>query len=96
MKKHWMKKHVQGGHKVLAACDKELLGKVIKSQKLSLNVSEYFYKGELVDEDTLIEEISKGSNINIIGKQTVGAAKKLFSCETKQIKGVPYAIILRF
>lgn len=85
---HWVKRH-KG---VLAVCDEELVGRKFGV----LDVSERFYKGELIDGERLAELLKDNSNINIVGERSVTAAKKVgIVCAVKKIKGVPYAIIFK-
>ena len=49
----------KGSSVIVAICDSNLIGKTFKEGKLSLNVSEHFYKGELKTEDEVKEIMKK-------------------------------------
>ncbi len=61
---------------VLAVCDKELIGKTLKSKKLQLQVSERFYKGELRSPEEVLSLLKDASNMNILGKRSIALALK--------------------
>lgn len=62
---------------MVAACDKEILGKRFTEGELQLEVREEFYKGgKTVKTEKLIEEISNATIVNLAGNKTVEAAVK--------------------
>ncbi|MDO8556343.1 MAG: DUF424 family protein [Nanoarchaeota archaeon] len=61
---------------VVALCDKELIGKTLKSGKLHLEVTERFYKGDLRSESEILSIFKDVSNLNILGKRAVALALK--------------------
>ena len=64
-------------HDVLVAiCDKELLGKTLKTKDLEVKVDEKFYGGKLVNEDSCIDLMKKATIGNLIGKRIVELALK--------------------
>ena len=82
---------------MLAVSDKELIGKVLKQDDLEFKVSEYFYKGEEIDETGLRELLKEAGNINLIGNKAVSIAleEKLGSAEQViEIQGVKHLQIL--
>ena len=75
-------------------CDEDLLGKQINE---NVKISEHFYKGELVDETKVLEELNKATMINLFGNNIVDFAleKGLMEADSiKTISGVKHAIIL--
>ena len=62
---------------VVAVCDRELLNMTITDGDLKVTVSEYFYGTTPVDEAAVIEALSRGDNVNLIGERSVGVAVKL-------------------
>lgn len=71
----FLKKHPTDHGCILAMCDEELLGKVIKSGKLQIDLERYasFYKGELVREEKAGGMFSKDEihSANIVGERSV-------------------------
>lgn len=84
--------HKGSGSFVTSLCDSELVGKVFKEGKLKLDVSEKFYKGDLVDEKDV--DLSDAKNLNVVGERSIGIVLK-FKCISKEnilfIQGVPHA-----
>lgn len=90
----YIKIHTTPGSFITAACDKEIIGKIFREGKVVLNVSERFYKGELVDEKEAGKYFLDAVNLNIIGKNSVRIAldMNLISKESIIIiEGVPHA-----
>jgi len=56
-------------YQVIAVCDEDILGKKFGNQK----ISEYFYKGELIDISQAILILKNASNFNIAGKSIITA-----------------------
>ena len=65
--KIYIKVHQAGGQVILAACDRELLGKTLQNGDLDFKVSIYFYGADLVNDDTFINIIKKVTCANIVG-----------------------------
>jgi len=66
--------HSNGDTRLLAACDEELLGQTFRGDGLRINVSEIFYKAEIVSEEVLIERMRSVSIMNLVGENTVSVA----------------------
>jgi len=62
---------------VTALCDEDIIGKTFEDEKRRLEVSERFYKGELVDEKEVIEILQEGKNLNLVGNKVVSIALKI-------------------
>ena len=78
--KVYFKKHKQGFNEVCAACDENILGKKITTNKIEVNVSEGFYKGDLIDIEEALIRLERSGNINIIGEHIVKAAIESLNC----------------
>ncbi|MFP4115769.1 MAG: DUF424 domain-containing protein [Candidatus Aenigmatarchaeota archaeon] len=86
------------GHRVLAACDEELLGEVLEDRKLTFEVKERFYGGEKIDKEGLLEKANESTIINAVGNKTVSFfVKKNFFDEDQvlEIDGVKHAQMVR-
>ncbi len=68
------KVHGQGNEKVLAACDKEVLGKRLEQGKICFEVKESFYKGSEIEEAELRKKLHEFENINLVGNKAVALA----------------------
>jgi len=66
--------HVRDGERLLAACDEELLGRTFSEGELRLRVSEAFYKGEVITEETLRERMRSVTMMNLVGERAVSVA----------------------
>ncbi len=65
--KIYIKVHPAGSQVILAACDRELLGKTLQNGDLDFKVSTYFYGGDLVNNDTFLNIIKQVTCANIVG-----------------------------
>ncbi|MDD5023031.1 MAG: DUF424 family protein [Candidatus ainarchaeum sp.] len=97
----YLKIHQTKDGKVIAACDRELIGKVLEEDKYYIDLKTYssFYKGELCTEKQLADAFANFYSANLIGKKTTSVAisKKLVSEEDIiLIKGFPFIQIYRF
>ncbi len=59
---------------LVAACDREVLGKVFREGNIVLNVSEEFYKGELVTLTEALNVIKKATIANLVGRNIISKA----------------------
>ncbi|MDH7508713.1 MAG: DUF424 family protein [Methanomassiliicoccales archaeon] len=88
----------RGEEIVVAACDKDLLGKMFREGELHIEVVKDFYEGEDVDEETLVNRLSIATIANLVGELTVGIAiRHNFINEecVLRIAGVPHAQMVR-
>ena len=94
----WMKLHKQGIDTLIAVCDEEILGKKIKIEKdFEIEIKEEFYKGKLVDEETVIKFLKKATIANLFGNKVVELALKNNFIEKEniiKIKGISHAQII--
>ena len=83
------------GSKVIAICDKEILGKKFEENNLQLDLSSDFYKGEEKEEKEVIDEIKKCScSLNIVGKDSIEFSIKNNLVDKEniiKIKDIPHA-----
>ena len=87
------------GHNVLlAACDTDLLGRVLREGKIVFEVREDFYKGPKMSADEAIDLMRKSTMVNMVGNCIVQKAieKGLIHHEAVlNISGVPHAQIVK-
>ena len=82
---------------VVAMCDEELIGRVLREGKLVLDLDKYasFYRGELLGEAEAAGRIS-GERIysaNIVGARSVGIVVKfglVAADDVRAVEGVPF------
>jgi len=87
--------------KVVALCDKEILGKKFEEGKRQLDVRESFYKGDEVDLQNIVEKLKElridDATFNIVGEKAVGVAKEagvIGNGNVGSVDGVPFALSL--
>ena len=83
---------------LLAACDEELLGKILRHGKLVFKVKEEFYKGPKMPVECAIELIKESTIVNLVGTNIVNKAieEGLVHPEAVlKISGVPHAQIVK-
>jgi hypothetical protein len=86
------------GEVLLAACDEELLGKTFREGELKLEVKERFYRGELVEEDSLEPLLEEATMANLTGERCVSKAIELGYVDpgrVLRIEGIPHAQMAR-
>lgn len=87
-----------GHHVLLAACDTDLLGRVLREGKIVFEVREDFYKGPKMSVDEAIDLMRKSTMVNMVGNCIVQKAieKGLIHPEAVlNISGVPHAQIVK-
>lgn len=87
-----------GDQVLLAACDTELLGKVLRAENFVFNIKEDFYKGPKIPLDDVIELIEDSTIVNMVGPNIVKLAieKGLIHPDAVlEICGIPHAQIVK-
>ena len=82
------------GRRIVAICDKELIGKKFEEKNMQLDLSSDFYKGEEKNEKEAIELIKGSYLVNIVGEKSVCFAKKVGIVDKSRImkiKNIPHA-----
>jgi hypothetical protein len=90
----YVKSYRSGRNFLVAACDRELIGKCLRERGLKLEVTENFYKGSLASCKELADMLKDATIANLVGERTVKCAiSKGFIDEEGVIKicGVPHA-----
>jgi hypothetical protein len=90
----------QNKGKIVAACDEDLIGKVLEGEGACLDLVRYkpFYVGEKADEADLEAALARFESANLVGKKAVGVAIKMGLITEKDvmyIKKTPYIQIYR-
>ena len=83
---------------LLAICDADLLGKILKQGKIAFYVREEFYKGPLVSLEEALDLIQQSTIVNMVGRGIVGTVVKKGLVHPEavlRIDGVPHAQIMK-
>lgn len=84
--------------RMLNICDEDLLGKVIKKDKLQINISKSYYGQQLVEKAEAENLMKNSSILNLVGKQTIEMSIEL-NIGTRQgvkvIDDVPFLIVFK-
>ncbi len=91
----FVKKHESQNETIVAVCDEELVGKVLREGERVLDLSKYssFYVGELATEEEAWGIMKDATSLNLVGKKAVGLAikKKLAKKgDAMTVQGVPH------
>lgn len=70
-KEIYLKIHQSGKERIVAACDRELLGKKYFEKELKLEVKKEFYQGTLANLEDLNKEMKKATIVNLTGNKVV-------------------------
>ena len=97
----YLKIHKIGNETIVAACDKEHIGKVLRKGALTLDLDKYrsFYIGEPCEEKALEYALSDCTSANLVGKKSVGVALLLkLASEASVLKfgEVPHLQLYKF
>lgn len=94
----YVKMRKWGGCTLLATCDANLLGKVLREGKIVFEIREEFYKGLKVSVEEAIDLVEQCSMVNMVGHMIVKRAveKGLIHPEAViKISGIPHAQIIK-
>lgn len=94
----YLKIYKNEGSRLVAACDKEVLGKTLKHGNAAVEISRAFYEGELVSEEELQKALEEAMSANLFGEKTIKCAIKCGLIDPDSvimIDGVPHAQIFR-
>jgi len=96
----YLKIHELDGQVVAAACDRDLMGKVLSEGKIRIDLEKFggFYKGGIASEAQVVEAIKAATSANLVGKKAVGAAIKSGVAKESQVRivaGVPHLQVYR-
>jgi len=96
----YLKVHENPQGRVVAVCDKELIGKILDDGKTHMDLDKYrnFYIGEKIGENELKEKLGDFNSANLVGKKAVGVAISIGVAGEEDIlyiKKVPYIQIYR-
>ncbi len=94
----YMKIHEIGGEKILAACDKEHIGKVLSEGKMVIDVKKFssFYRGEEADANDVTMALETCTSANLVGEKAVGCAISqgiAGKSDVKKVAGVPVLML---
>lgn len=87
-----------GEHVLLAACDEELLGQILRDGKIVFKVGEEFYKGPKIPVEEAMELVEESTVVNMIGPNIVKKAIEkglVHPAAVLEICGVPHAQIIK-
>ncbi len=96
----YLKIHENANGKVIAVCDKELIGKVFEEEDkyLDLDTHKGFYMGEQTDEHNVRKILGDFQSVNLVGNRSVGVALELGMISEEDvmyIKETPYIQIYK-
>ncbi len=87
-----------GEYLLLAACDEELLGEILRDGKIVFKIGEEFYKGPKMPVEDAVVLMNESTIVNMVGPNIVNKAieKGLVHPEAViNICGVPHAQIIK-
>ncbi|MCD6522954.1 MAG: DUF424 family protein [Candidatus Diapherotrites archaeon] len=94
----YVKMYKQGEDTLIAACDKELLGKTLNKDGLNVTISKRFYGGRIVSEDELSLLFDESTIGNLFGEHVIAVAVKKGLVDEEniiKIEGVPHVQFVR-
>jgi hypothetical protein len=94
----YLKIYKNEGNVLVAACDKEVLGKTLKHGNTVIEISRAFYGGEPASEEELQKALEGAMTANLFGEKTVKCAIKCGFIDPDSvimIDCVPHAQVFR-
>ena len=88
----------QGEHKLIAACDLNLLGKTLQFGEIKFEIKQAFYGGSVLSLEEAADLMRNGTCVNMIGPAIVKKAIEEGLIHPKailDISGIPHAQIVR-
>ena len=73
----YLKIYKNGEHILIAACDKEVLGKKLKHGNSVVEISKAFYGGTYVSEEELQKSLQGATTVNLFGEKTIQVRHKV-------------------
>jgi hypothetical protein len=87
-----------GKHVLLAACDEELLGQILRDGNIVFKIGEEFYKGPKMPVEEAIKLVEESTVVNMVGHNIVKKAIEnglVHPAAVLEICGVPHAQIVK-
>ncbi|MCP8315693.1 MAG: DUF424 family protein [archaeon] len=87
------------GMKLVNICDKDLIGKTIRDEKIEMHISPSYFKGELINVEEALFLIKSSSVANLVGKKIVIEvirAELASKHAVKKIGSTPFLMIFKF
>ncbi len=97
--KVFLKIHNRHEIETVAWCDEDLLNKVFKEGNLRIEISDYFFGGNLINIDDAINILKQASYFNIVGNGIINKAidsQVLPKESIRKINGIPIAMKMIF
>ncbi|MAF51079.1 MAG: hypothetical protein CMH64_03215 [Nanoarchaeota archaeon] len=92
-----VKIHKAEDRKIVSIADKDIIGKEFEEGEKYLKISEYFYNGEEMEEEKILELLKSTNSANIVGENAIKFAIDNSIIEEDHIlkvEGVPCAIVI--
>jgi len=83
-------------NEIVAVCDENLIGRKFSENNIKFDITERFYKGELMKDEDGIKILKNAKNINVVGKESIKLAIKAGRIEKEniiKIQNIPHAIV---
>ena len=83
---------------MLNICDADLLGRTLKRDNFTLNISEKYYAEKAVEKEEAKDLLRRSNNINMVGKEIISLSVNMGigSQEgVKEIDGIPFLIVFK-
>ena len=87
------------GSLMVAICDLDLIGRKIEQDGLVIDVTESYFKQEIIENEKAGDLLKRCTIANLVGEKIVGQAlamKMAKEASVKRISGVPFLMIFKF
>lgn len=96
----YLKVHEIQGKRIVAVCNKELIGRVLERGAFCIDLKRYgsFYKGRICNKAEVARQLKEFSSANLVGKNAVNVALNMGLATKKEVKyinRIPYIQIYK-
>ena len=87
------------GLKLLNVCERDLLGSVVREDKLEMRISKEYFGGEVMERDDVIRLVKECEIVNLVGNEIVDTVVKEGLANgdaVRVIGGVSFLMIFKF
>ncbi|MHC1596041.1 MAG: DUF424 domain-containing protein [Candidatus Syntropharchaeales archaeon] len=92
----YLKTYEVGDERLVAVCDRSIIGRSLEDGEIFFQISEQFYKGEVASEEEVVTALAGATNINLVGERATKCAIDAGILDEEgiiRIAGVPHAQI---
>ena len=83
---------------MLNICDTDLLGRTLKRDNFTLEITEKYYAQKVVEKEEAKDLLRRSNNINMVGKEIISLSVSMgigLQEGVKEIDGIPFLLVFK-